>query len=322
MHSIVDWRLWVGFFIFILAMIAIDMILLGGKKLHRSSTRETLGWVMVWVSLALMFNFLLWLYLSHRINPTVANQKALEFFTGYLIELSLSVDNMFVFILIFRYFSVKIEYQRRVLLYGVLGAIIMRLIIITLGVILVAKFHWVLYLFGLLLLLTGTKMLFMSEEVPHFENNPLLRLMRRCLRVTDTINDEQFFVRKNKLLYATPLFLVLILIEMSDLIFALDSIPAIFAITNDAFIIFSSNIFAILGLRALYFLLAHMANRFHYLKYGIALILLFIGTKMLMAYWMQIPVYVALGVIAIILLISILVSIIKPVKHKMPAKIE
>lgn len=311
MESISEWWLWAGFFVFIFVMLAVDIFLLGGKKVHRVSTRESLSWVTVWVTLALMFNLLLWQYLTHTAGSAIANQKAMEFFTGYLIEFSLSVDNMFIFIMIFSYFAVPPEYQRRILLYGVLGAIVMRLMMILFGVLLVMKFHWILYLFGLLLVITGIKMLIFAEEKPDLGKNPIYNCMRRYLRVTDKIYGEQFVVRKNKLLYVTPLFLVLILIESSDLIFALDSIPAIFAITDDPFIIFTSNIFAILGLRSLYFLLANIADRFYLLKYGIAVILIFIGCKMLLAYWFKVPIFIALSVVAIILIVSMLLSLIK-----------
>lgn len=314
MQSINEWWLWIGFFIFVIVMLMVDMFVLGGKRAHRVSTRESLGWVIVWVALALMFNLLLWWYLTGSVGPAIANQKALGFFTGYLIELSLSVDNMFIFIMIFRYFAVPAEYQKRVLLYGVLGAIIMRLVMISLGVLLVSKFHWILYIFGIVLVITGIKMLIFANEKPELDKNPILNWMRNHLRVTETFNGEQFIIRKNKLLYVTPLFLVLILIEASDLIFALDSIPAIFAITEDPFIIFTSNIFAILGLRALYFLLANIADRFYFLKYGIALILVFVGFKMLMAYWFKIPIFFALGVVITILMASILLSLIKTSK--------
>jgi tellurite resistance protein TerC len=256
-----------------------------------------------------VFNLLLWKYLTYTTSPTIANQKAMEFFTGYLIELSLSVDNMFIFIMIFSYFAIPAEYQRRVLLYGVLGAIIMRLVMILIGVILVTKFHWILYLFGLLLFITGIKMLIFANAKLDLQQSPVLRWMRKHLRITETLYEEKFILYQNKLLYVTPLLLVLVLIEMSDLIFALDSIPAIFAITEDPFIIFTSNIFAILGLRALYFFLANIAERFYFLKYGIALILIFIGFKMIIAYWLKIPIYAALGVVAAILIASIIISL-------------
>lgn len=309
MQSISEWWMWTGFFIFISLMLAIDIFLLGGKKAHQVSTKEALGWVIVWVTSALLFNLLLWWYLILTNEHTIANQKALEFFTGYLIEESLSIDNMFIFIMIFKYFSVPLEYQRRVLLYGVLGAIVMRLVVILLGVLLVAKFHWILYIFGLILIITGIRMLVFAGEKINLNKNPILIWLKKYLRVTAQFHGEHFFVKLNNQLFVTPLFLVLVLIEASDLIFALDSIPAIFAITDDPFIIFTSNIFAILGLRALYFLLANMAERFYFLKYGIAFILIFVGFKMLISYWFKIPIIIALGVILITLISSVLVSL-------------
>ncbi len=309
MTTISEWWMWLGFFVFVLLMLALDMFLLGGKKAHRVSTKEALSWVIVWVSLALIFNLLLWWYLTHSIGPVLANEKALQFLTGYLIEESLSIDNMFVFVMIFGYFAVPPEYQRKVLLFGVLGAILMRLIMILLGVWVVEKFYWVLYVFGLFLVITGIKMFIFADQKPSLNNNPALRWMRNHLRITDTFHDEKFFVRQNKMLYATPLFLVLALIEFSDLIFALDSIPAIFAITKDPFIIFTSNIFAILGLRSLYFLVANMTNRFHLLKYGLAFILVFVGLKMLVAHWFKVPTFIALGVVIFTLALCTMLSI-------------
>ena len=245
----------------------------------------------------------------HTSTTEVANEKALEFLTGYLIEKSLSIDNVFVILMIFSYFSISAEYQRRVLIYGVLGAIFMRLILIVLGVWIVNQFHWVLYLFGILMLITGVRMLFFAEQVPNLEDNPFLRWMRQHLRITNELRGERFFTIHNQLWYVTPLFLVLVLVELSDLIFAVDSIPAVFAITNDPFIIFTSNIFAILGLRALYFLLVNIHNRFHLLKYGIAFILIFVGFKMLIAPWFKIPIFIALGLVLMTLIFCIILSI-------------
>ncbi|CEK11116.1 TerC/Alx family metal homeostasis membrane protein [Legionella hackeliae] len=309
MHSMGEWWMWGGFFLFIGLMLFVDMFLFGGKKAHRVSTKEALTWVIVWVSLALLFNLLLWFYLLKTTDAAIAHQQALEFFTGYLIEESLSIDNMFIFILIFKYFAVPIEYQRRVLLFGVLGAIVMRLLLILLGLWLITRFHWILYVFGGFLLLSGIRLLLAAEKEPSLERHPLLVWMRKYLPVTKTFHKEQFFIIKNKQLHLTPLFLVLVLIEASDLIFALDSIPAIFAITEDPFIVFTSNIFAILGLRAMYFLLVNMSDRFHLLKYGIALILIFVGFKMLIAYWVKIPVFISLGFIIATLIMSILCSL-------------
>ena len=304
-----EWWMWPAFFIFIAIVLVIDLFALGGRKSHKVSTKEALTWTLVWVSLAFGFNLLLWAYLGHTHGSAVANQSALEFFTAYAVEKSLSVDNIFVIVMIFSYFSIPAQYQRRVLLYGVLGAIFMRLILIVAGIWAIDKFHWILYLFGLVLLFTGVKMFIVADEKPNLDKNPILNWMRKHMHITHTLHEEKFFVVQNKLRYATPLFLVLVLIEITDLIFAFDSIPAVFAITNDPFVAFTSNIFAILGLRSLYFLLANMNNRFHLLKYGLAFILVFIGAKMLLAYWFTIPILFALGVIVATLGLSVFLSI-------------
>ncbi len=309
MQTIGSWWMWLGFIVFVLAMLAVDILLLGRKGAHKVSVKEALGWSIVWVSLAMVFNAALWWYLDGQMGREIADQKALEFFTGYLIEKSLAVDNIFVFLMIFSYFAVPPEYQRRVLLYGVLGAIIMRAVMILLGAMLIAKFHWILYLFGLFLLFTGIKMFFFADAKPDLEKNPLLRWMRGHMKITNEYHGEKFFVVKEGIRYATPMFLVLVLIEFSDLIFAVDSIPAIFAVTEDPFIVFTSNIFAILGLRAMYFLLADVAERFHLLKYGLALVLMFIGVKMLIVELYKIPVLLALGVVAAILATSVILSL-------------
>jgi len=311
MVSIGQWWMWLIFFGIVGFMLFADIFLLGGGRSHRVSTKEASIWISVWVSTAFCFNVGLWLYLSKTVGSEQAAIKATEFLTGYLIELSLSVDNLFVFILIFNYFKVPPELQRRTLLFGILGAIVMRLIFITLGVWLVAKFHWILYSFGLFLVYTGFKILFFADEEPNLENNPLLVWLRKHLRITKELVGERFFIKKDGLLYVTPLFIILILIEFSDIIFAIDSIPAIFAITNDPFIIYTSNIFAILGLRSMYFLLARMDELFAYLKYGIALILMFIGFKMLIVYWYKVPAFLTLGVIVITLGTSVMVSMIR-----------
>lgn len=309
MTTVSEWWMWLGFLAFVAIMLAVDLFLLGGRKAHRVSTKEALSWTIVWFTLAFIFNVLLWWYLSYTANTPIANEKAVEFFTGYLIEKSLSVDNIFVILMIFSYFAIPAEYQRRVLIYGVLGAIVMRLIFILLGIWMVSKFHWILYIFGLFLLITGIKMFIFAEHKPELAKNPVLRWMRNHLRITDELQGERFFIFRNRLLYVTPLFLVLVLVEVSDLIFAVDSIPAIFAVTNDPFIVFTSNIFAILGLRALYFLLVNMHNRFHLLKYGLAFILVFVGFKMLIAYWFKIPVFIALGIVVLTLVFCIVLSI-------------
>lgn len=308
-QTVATWWMWAGFLLFIFLMLAVDMVLLGGKRAHTVSTKEAGGWVIVWISLALLFNFLLWRYLYHTQGIEIAEQKALEFLTGYLLEESLSVDNMFVFVMIFRYFAIPPEYQRRVLLFGVLSAIALRFIMIILGVWLVSKVHWVLYLFGIFLIFTGVKMLLFADDEPKLENNPILIWLTKHMRTTTQLYKEKFFIRQNKILYATPLFIVLIFIEISDVIFAVDSISAIFAVVSDPFIIFTSNIFAILGLRALYFLLAIMTDKFHLLKYGLSVILVFIGSKLLIAYWYKISIFISLGIIGSILLISVLLSL-------------
>lgn len=309
LETIGTWWMWLGFILLVLVMLAVDMFLLGRQGSHKVSLKEAATWSVVWVTMALLFNAALWWYLDGNLGRELANQKALEFFTGYLIEKSLAVDNIFVFLMLFSYFAVPAEYQRRVLLYGVLGAIVMRAVMILLGAWLIAQFHWILYLFGLFLLVTGIKMLIFAGHEPDLEKNPILRWMRGHMRITQEYHGEKFFVWKNGVRYATPMFVVLVLIEVSDLIFAVDSIPAIFAITEDPFIVFTSNIFAILGLRAMYFLLADVAPRFHLLKYGLALVLAFIGAKMLIVDFMKIPIAVALGVVALILTTSIILSV-------------
>ena len=301
--------MWAGFIAFVIAMLALDLFVFGGKKAHRVAVKEALAWVIAWVCLALAFAGLLWWYLNDTQGAVVAQRKTLEFLAGYLIEQSLSIDNMFVFVMIFGYFAVPPELQRRVLLYGVLGAIVMRAGMILAGVWLVSQFAWILYIFGAFLVITGIKMLVFADSEPDLEQNPLLRWLRGHLRITDGFKGERFFVRQNGVLWATPMFLVLLLIEASDVIFAVDSIPAIFAVTTDPFIVFTSNIFAIMGLRALYFLLADMADRFHLLKYGLAIVLVFIGGKMLAVPWFHIPIQWSLSIVGCIILVSVILSL-------------
>jgi len=307
--SVVTPAFWAGFILFVLAMLALDLFVLGGKKAHKVSAREALGWTGVWVTLSLSFAGLLWWWLDGTAGREVANAKALEFLTGYLIELSLSVDNIFVFIMIFSFFAVPAEYQRRVLIYGVLGAIVMRATMILAGAWLVQQFHWVLYLFGAFLVITGFKMLIFAEAESDLNKNPVLKWLRGHLRITHEYHAEKFTVMKDGVRWFTPMFLVLILIETSDVIFAVDSIPAIFAITTDPFIVFTSNIFAIMGLRSLYFLLADLNGRFHLLKYGLALVLVFVGVKMLIADLYKVPIGLALGIVAVILASSVAASL-------------
>ena len=302
--------MWGAFVAFVLVMLALDLFVFGGRKAHKVGVREAAAWSAAWISLALLFNAGLWWHLNNSVGPQIADQKALEFLTGYLIEKSLSMDNVFVFLLIFSSFHVAAEYQRRVLIYGVLGAIVMRAIMILAGAWVVREFSWVLYLFGFFLVVTGMRMLVMAEKTPDLEKNPVLKFARHHLRIADGDHGEKFTVMKDGVRHFTPLFLVLILIEVSDLVFAVDSIPAIFAITTDPFIVFTSNIFAILGLRALYFLMADVADRFHLLKYGLAMVLTFIGAKMLVAPWYHVPVAASLAIVAVLIGASVIASLI------------
>lgn len=308
-ESLATAPMWAGFIAFVLVMLALDLFVLGGNKAHRVSVKEAASWATAWVAMASTFGALLWWYLDGAVGREIANRKALEFFTGYLIEQALSVDNMFVFVMIFTYFAVPPELQRRVLLYGVLGAIAMRAVMILGGVWLVSEFAWVLYVFGLFLVVTGIKMLVMADQKPDLDQNPLLRWLRGHMRITPGFHGQAFFVHINGLRYATPMFLVLVMIEASDLVFAVDSIPAIFAVTTDPFIVLTSNIFAVMGLRALYFLLADMAERFHLLKYGLALVLIYIGGKMLAMPWFHMPVQWSLSIVGSIILISVVLSL-------------
>lgn len=308
LQGIAHWWMWLSFFIVVIFMLVLDLWVLGGQKAHRVSTKEALTWALVWFGLAIVFNLLMWWYLSYTENSVLATEKSLEFFTGYLIEKSLSIDNVFIFVMIFSYFKIPAEYQHRILIFGVLGAIVMRLVLIFFGIWLISHFHWVLYLFGVFLLITGIKMFVFADKKPDLTENPILLWMGKHLRITDHFYNERFFIRKNKLLYVTPLFVVLVLVELSDLIFALDSIPAIFSVTEDPFIVFTSNIFAILGLRSLYFLLARMTERFQSLKYGVAFILIFAGLKMVIAPWIKLPIYFTLGVVIATLFVCILVD--------------
>lgn len=301
--------MWTGFFGLVFAFIIMDLYLLGGRKAHKVSIKEAAGWSLFWVATALTFAAGLWWWLDANVGRELANLRATEFITGYVIEKSLAVDNVFVWLMIFSYFAVPPEYQRRVLLYGVIGAIVMRTIMIFAGAVLIAKFHWILYLFGAFLLLTGVKMLLVSEGDGDLSRNPVLRWMRGRLRITDRIEDESFTVINSGVRWFTPLFVVLVLVEISDLIFAVDSIPAIFAITTDPFIVLTSNIFAILGLRAMYFLLADMAERFVYLKPALATVLLFIGSKMLIVEWYKIPIGVSLSVVGVIIASGVIASL-------------
>lgn len=309
LQTIATWWMWLGFGAFVVVMLAVDLFLLGRNGAQKVSTREALTWSLVWFAMALIFGGALWVYLDHTVGRAIANIKVMEYLTGYLLEKTLAMDNIFVFVMIFTYFAVPIAYQKRVLLYGVLGAIVLRALMILLGAWLIAQFHWVLYIFGAFLLITGFKMLIFADHEPNLANNPVLKWLKKHIRLTDNYHEDKFYVIKNGVRWFTPMFLVLIFIECSDVVFALDSIPAIFAITNDPFIVFTSNIFAILGLRALYFLLADMTQRFHLLKHGLAIVLIFVGTKMLIVDWLKIPVLVSLLVVVVVLASSICFSL-------------
>ena len=302
--------LYLGFTLLVIVLLAVDFAVLKTQGSHRVSVKEAAAWSVVWIAISLAFCAWFWWYLDGHFGRELANEKALEYLSGYLIEKSLAVDNVFVWITLFSFFAVPVAFQKRVLLYGVLGAIVMRAVLIYVGALLLAQFHWVLYVFGLFLMLTGVKMLVFSTHEPDLEKNPILRWMRGHMKITNEYHGEKFFVFKEGVRYATPMFVVLVLVEATDLIFAVDSIPAIFAVTGDPFIVFTSNIFAILGLRAMYFLLSDMAERFHLLKYGLAVILLFIGVKMLLLDIYKIPTGIALGIVGLILLVSVAASLV------------
>lgn len=295
--------LWIGFLALVLLLLALDLGVFH-RKAHAVRFKEALTWSIVWVGLALLFNFGIWRFYGE--------QKGLEFLTGYLIEKALSVDNIFVFVLIFGAFAVPAEYQHRVLFWGVLGALVMRAIFIAAGAALLESFHFVIYIFGGFLLLTAFKMLKSGIERIDPRHNPLFRLFRRAVPAVEEYHGSRFFIRKAGKLLVTPLLLVLVAVELTDLVFAVDSIPAIFAVTRDPFIVFTSNIFAILGLRSLYFLLAGVVEKFHHLKTGLALVLAFVGVKMLIVDLVKIPIGLSLGLIALLLVGSILASLIFP----------
>lgn len=295
--------MWVAFNAFVLVMLAVDLGVLH-RHAHEVKLKEALAWSGVWIALALLFA----LGMYYWFGP----QAALEFLTGYIIEKSLSVDNIFVFVLIFSYFRVPALYQHKVLFWGILGALVMRAIFIFAGIALLQRLHWIIYIFGALLIFTGIKMVTEKDKEIHPDKNPVLRLFRRLVRVTETYHADHFFVKQAGHYAATPLFVVLLVVETTDVIFAVDSIPAILGITVNPFIVYTSNVFAILGLRALYFALAGVMQLFHYLHYGLSAILVFVGAKMLLADVYKLPVAVALGVIAGILLIAVIASLLRP----------
>lgn len=319
------WWFYLSFIAFVLLLLAIDLGVFH-RKAHEVSFKESLSWTIIWISLALVFNYIFYQYALWKFpqdprlinlpgfDPNImAETSALEFLTGYVIEKSLSIDNIFVFVLIFNFFAVPLKYQHRVLFLGIIGALFFRIIFITLGSVLI-QYQAIVIIFGVFLIVTGLKIVFMPEKQIKPEKNPLLRLFKKVFSVTHEYHDQKFFVRKNRILYATPLMLTLVIIEFSDIIFAIDSVPAIFAITKEPMIVFTSNMFAILGLRALYFMLAGIVKKFHYLKYGIGIVLVFVGLKMTWlneAFGGKFPIVWSLIIIISVVVGSILISFIK-----------
>ena len=314
METIGNVWLWAGFGVLVVVALLVDLVLMRHGGAHKVTFKEALWWSLGWVALALLFNAGLWWYLHETAGAALANRVGLEFLTGYLVEKSLAVDNIFVFLLLFTFFGVPEEQRQRVLIIGILLALVLRAILIFVGAALIAQFHWLLYVFGAFLLLTGFKMWFAAGKEPDLENNVVLRWMRGHLRLTDGYRGAALRVREGGAWAYTPLFVVLVLIGVIDVIFAVDSIPAIFAITTDPFIVLTSNVFAVLGLRAMFFMLAGMADRFHLLPYGLAVVLVFIGAKMLLIDIYKIPVLWSLGVVAVILAVTVVLSLARPPK--------
>ncbi|UJW80490.1 TerC family protein [Hydrogenophaga sp. SL48] len=309
METIAPLWLWIVFVAFVLGALFVDFVLLKKQGAHEVGVKQALNWSLVWVGLSFVFNALFWWAVKDSTGSSaLANEKSLEFLTGYLIEKSLAVDNIFVFLLIFSYFSVPPAYQKRVLMIGIVGAIVLRTGMILVGGWLLAEFHWILYVFGAFLILTGVKMWWAAGQEPDLNDNPALRLLRRLMPVSKHYDGEKFWTVENGKKIATPLMMVIAMVALTDVIFAVDSIPAIFAITSDPFIVLTSNVFAILGLRAMFFLLQAAASRFHLLNYGLAVILVFIGSKMVLIDVFKIPVAVSLGVVIGILAITMVWS--------------
>ena len=319
METIGSPLLWGGFAVMVVVALLVDLVLMRSGGPHKVTFKEAAYWSLGWVALALLFNAGLWWYLTETAGSVVANRVGLEFLTGYLVEKSLAVDNIFVFLMVFTYFSVPEEQRQRVLIIGILGAIVLRTIMIFAGAVLLTKFHWLLYVFGVFLLFTGIKMWLAAGKAPDLEANPALRWMRKHLALTPQYHGNALVVRENGKRWYTPLFVVIMLIAITDVIFAVDSIPAIFAITSDPFIVLTSNVFAVLGLRAMFFLLAGMADRFHLLPYGLALVLAFIGSKMLLIDVLKIPVLVSLGVVVAIIGATVVASLLRPAKAAAPS---
>ncbi len=292
---------WIGFGLLIVILLAMD-IMVFNRKAHEIKLKEALWWSAFWISIGLLFNIVVYYFRDH--------ESALQYFTAYIVEKSLSMDNLFVFLMIFTYFKVPEKYQHKVLFWGILGALLMRMGFIFAGIALIKKFHWILYVFGAMLIYSGIKMISEKDKEIHPEKNPVIRLFRKIMPITKDYVDGKFFIKKDSLWHATPLFVVLLVIETSDVIFAVDSIPAVLAISNDTFIVYTSNIMAILGLRALYFALSGVMKIFRYLHFGLSFILIFIGIKMVIADFYNIPIYISLGVICFVLVISIAISVI------------
>lgn len=301
--------MWAGFAAFVVVAIAVDLLVMEKQGAHKVTTMEALGWSLLWFSLAFVFVALLWWYLDGSQGRETADSVSMQFITGYLVEKSLSIDNIFVFLMIFSYFAVPAEFQKRALIIGIIGAIVLRAILILAGAWLLEQFHWLLYVFGAFLIVTGVKMWLAAGKKPDIAQNPVFNFLRKRMNITAQFDGEKTSTTIGGVKHYTPIFVVLVLIGTTDIIFAVDSIPAIFAITKDPFIVLTANIFAILGLRALYFLLADLADRFHLLAYGLALVLVFIGTKMLLLDVYKIPIAVALSVTAALIAASIFASL-------------
>ena len=310
MQTIAPLWLWITFVAIVLVSLFVDFVVLKKQGAHEIGVKEALNWSLIWIAMSFLFNGLFWWAVKDSTGSTeIANTRSLEFLTGYLIEKSLAVDNIFVFLMIFTYFAVPAQYQKRVLMIGIVGAIVLRTVMILVGGWLLAHFHWVLYVFGAFLVLTGVKMWWAAGKEPALDDNPALKLLRRWMPVSKHYDGERFWTVENGKRIATPLLMVISLVALTDVIFAVDSIPAIFAITSDPFIVLTSNVFAILGLRAMYFLLAAVAEKFHLLNYGLAVILVFIGTKMCLIDIYKIPVGVSLGVVVGILAVTMWLSV-------------
>ncbi|WP_374382486.1 TerC family protein [Thermomonas sp.] len=312
METIGSPLLWLVFGVVVAAALLVDLVLMRHGGPHKVTFKEAAWWSVGWVALALAFNAWLWWYAGQQLGPEAGNRIGMEFLTGYLVEKSLAVDNIFVFLMIFTYFAVPEEQKQRVLVIGIIAAIVLRAILIFAGALLLAKFHWILYVFGAFLLLTGIKMIMAAGKAPDLEQNPLLRWLTGHVPMTRGYHGGALSVREGGKRLYTPLFIVIVMIGITDVIFAVDSIPAIFAITEDPFIVLTSNVFAVLGLRAMFFLLQGMADRFHLLPYGLALVLMFIGAKMLLIDMYKIPITVSLGVVAATIGATIALSMLRP----------